>query len=93
MIFPFIISSQISSQISSNGGRRKDKNSSAARGTYLWMNPLKTPLAKTTIREMTEMEHLTRMNSTTIITDTLQMLYLMKGALNETNSSHAARKH
>ena len=39
------------------------------------------------------MEHLTRMNSTTIITDKLWMLYLMKGVLNETNSSHTTRKH
>ena len=52
-----------------------------------------TPLAEKQIREMIEMEHLTRMNSTTIITDTLQILYLMKGALNKMNSSHTTRKH
>ena len=46
------------------------------------MNPLKTPLVEQQLREKIDMEHLTRMNSTTIITDTLQMLYLMKGALN-----------
>ena len=62
--------SVIFSKISSIGGRKKEKKSSTARGTYLRMNLLKTPLAATTIREMTEMDHLTRMNSTTIITDT-----------------------
>ena len=50
-------------------------------------------LVETKIRGMIEMEHLTRMNSTTIIAYTLQMIYLMKGALNETNSSHTTRKH
>ena len=47
-------------QISLSGDRRKEKKSSAARGTYLWMNLLKTPLAEATIRIMTEMEHLTK---------------------------------
>ena len=81
------------SQISSSGGRGKEKNPSEARGTYLWMNFLKTPLAEATIRIMTEMEHLTRTNSTTIITDKLRMLYLMKGVLNKMNSSHTTRNH
>ena len=85
--------SVIFNQIYLSGGRRKEKKSSAARGTCLWMNLLKTPLAETTLRLMTEIEHLTRMNSTTIITDTLQMLYLMRGALNKMNSSHTTRKH
>ena len=51
----------IFSQISSSGGRGKDKKPSEARGTYLWMNLLKTPLAEATIRIiMTKMEHLTK---------------------------------
>ena len=41
-------------------GRGKDKKPSEARGTYLWMNLLKTPLAEATIRIMIEMEHLTK---------------------------------
>ena len=52
--------SVIFSQISSSGGRGKDKNPSESRGTYLWMNLLKTPLAEATIRIMIEMEHLTK---------------------------------
>ena len=47
-------------QISSSGGRGKEKKPSEGRGTYLWRNLLKTPLAKATIRIMTEMEHLTK---------------------------------
>ena len=61
--FPFVIRGKVGvifSQISSSGGRGKEKNPSEARGTYLWMNLLKTPLAKETIRKMTEMEHLTK---------------------------------
>ena len=80
-------------QIYSSDGRRKDKKSSEARGTYLHMDLLKTHLAGITIRVMIEMEHITRMNSTTIITNTLQMLYMMKGELNKMNSSHTTRKH
>ena len=57
------------------------------------MNLLQTPLPEKQIREMTEMEHLIRMTSTVIITDTLQMLYLMKGVLNKMNSLHTTRKH
>ena len=52
-----------------------------------------THLAEKQIREMIEMEHLTRMNSTTIIIDILQMLHLMEGVLNEMNSSHTTRNH
>ena len=85
--------SVIFSQISSSDGRRKEKKSSAARGTYLRMNRLKTPLVETPMRVVTEMEHLTRMNSTTIITYTLQMLYLMKGAINKMNYSHTTRNN
>ena len=85
--------SVITRQMSSSGGRRKEKKSSVARGSYIWMNPLKLTLVKATMREMIEMEHLTRINSTTIIRDTLRMLNLMKGALNKMNSSHTTRKH
>ena len=49
----------IFSQIYSSGGRGKEKNSSEERGIYLWMNLFKTPL-ESTIRIMTEMEHLTK---------------------------------
>ena len=42
---------------------------------------------------MTEMEHITRMNSITTITDTQKVLHLMRGVLNENNSSHTTRKH
>ena len=94
--FPYVFYGKVSaifSQISSSDSSRKEKKSSATRGTYLWMNPLKTHLVEQKIREMTEMENLTRMNSTTIIIDILQMLHLMEGVLNETNSSHTTRKH
>ena len=37
-------------QIYSSGCRGKEKNPNAARGTYLWMNLLKTSLAEATIR-------------------------------------------
>ena len=52
--------SVIFSQTYSSGDRRKEKMSNVERGTYLWMNLLKTPLAKETIRIMIEMEHLTK---------------------------------
>ena len=50
----------IFNQIYSSGGRGKEKNPSEARGTYLWMNLLKTPLEEATIRIIIEMEHLTK---------------------------------
>ena len=50
----------IFSQISSSGGRGKEKNPSEERGTYLWMNLLRTLLAEETIRIMTKLEHLTK---------------------------------
>ena len=50
----------IFSQISSSGGRGKEKNPSEERGTYLWMNLFITPLTESTIRIMTKMEHLTK---------------------------------
>ena len=49
----------IFNQISSSGGRGNEKNPGEARGTYLWMNILKTLLVEATIRIMIEMEHLT----------------------------------
>ena len=61
--FPFVIRGKVCvvfSQISSSGGRRKEKNPNEARGTYIWMNLLKTPLAKATLRIMKKMEHLTK---------------------------------
>ena len=50
----------IFSQISSSGGRGKEKSPSEERGTYLWMNLLKAPLVEAAIRIMIEMEHLTK---------------------------------
>ena len=96
IVFPFVIRGKVGvifSQISSSGDRRKEEKSSATRGTYLWMNLLQTPLVEQQIREVTEIEHLTRMNSIAIITDTSQMIYLMKGALNKMNSSHTTRRN
>ena len=49
IIFPFLIWWKVSvifSQISSIHGRRKEKNSSAARGTYLHMNLLKKTFSR-----------------------------------------------
>ena len=80
-------------QMYSSGGRRKETKYGAARGTYPQMNLLKTPLAETPIRVMTKLEHLTRTNLTTIIKNTLRILYMMKEALNKMNSSHTTGKH
>ena len=42
-----------------NGSRTKE-NPSETRGTYLWVNLLKTPLAETTKRLIDETEHLSK---------------------------------